>query len=123
MTAAIVRQRLEDKLLSGLLALKYLDGAAATRQGDTLLLELQGNRLFTKDMLRHLSSTLQLELSTGSAGVSLQSVGGTLRVDAQTGLPTDFSLIFDLSHEKDGVPYRLTYKLEQHLSFRSEDAQ
>lgn len=123
MTAAIVRQRLEDKLLSGLLALKYLDGAAATRQGDTLLLELQGNRLFTKDMLRHLSSTLQLELSTGSAGVSLQSVGGTLRVDAQTGLPTDFSLIFDLTHEKDGVPYRLTYKLEQHLSFRSEDAQ
>ena len=111
-----IRQQLEDKILSCLLAMKYLDGATSTRQDGTVHLELAGNKLFQKDMLQQLASNLQLEFKT----VNIQSIGGKLSVDAETGLPIAMSLEFDLTHDKDGVPYRLTYQQNFTLSFSTE---
>lgn len=117
-----VRQQIEDKILSGLLALKYLDGATSTKSNGVLHLNLTSNALFRQDMTQSLETSLGLSLDSTSDSVQIQSIGGTLKIDVNTGLPLSFGLILELTHTKDGVPYQLTYKQERTLSFLADDA-
>ena len=115
-----IRQRLEDKILAGLLALKYLDNATAMDANGMLQLDLNGNTLFQKDVLEVLTSTLSLTIDKANDALQILALGGTLTIDRSSGLPIAMSLCFDMTHEKDGVPYRLTYQQEYTLSFQPE---
>lgn len=116
-TADSMRQYCEDTVLSGLLAVKYLQDASVQTEGNLLRLELGGSTAFREMMTLHLKDVLQVDLDVLAESAENHKAGGYLTVDLQTGLPVAMGMYMEKSHTIDGVTYGLNYRLEETLTF------
>jgi len=116
-TAEAMGQYAEDTVLSGLLAVKYLQNATAQGEGRYLRLELSGNESYRKALAQQLMGVLQVDLDAQAESARTFRSGGYLTVDLETALPVAMGMYLERSHTIDGVAYRLDYRLRENLSF------
>lgn len=119
----IVRQSVEDTVLSGLLATKYLAGAKLTYKNNQYRLDMEGNQAFVTDLMQGISQFLQIDLSTIATNETGTKANGYLVVDAETGLPVALGLQMSRNHVNNDISYQLSYQLDHKLSFALEEAE
>ena len=116
-TAKQMRRQAEDKLLSSLMAVKYLAGATLTDEGDTIRLAFEGNDDFCTDLTKTLSDFLQVDLDAAAEAVQTELAGGYLVIDKDSGLPVEMGIQMNKIHTINTVVYALTHTLQQNLQF------
>ena len=110
-----MREYMEDAVLSGLFASKYIADAVVLDQGDYYRLEFTGNDAYLEDMMANVNAFLQTDLDSGASAVETTAAGGYLTVDKATGLPTSMGLELSRIHTIAAVDYPLDYRLDQTL--------
>ena len=110
-----MREYMEDAVLSGLFASKYIADAVVLDQGDHYRLEFTGNDAYLEDMMANVNAFLQTDLDAGASAVETTAAGGYLTVDKATGLPTAMGLELSRVHTIATVAYQLNYRLDQEL--------
>lgn len=119
-TAQAMRQYCEDTVLSGLMAVKYLQEVHVQGDRQTLCFAFTGNDSFCRDLMAQLTEVLQVDLDAKAQSAQTQRAGGYLTVDPETGLPRTVGMYLEREHTIDGVSYQLTYKLDENLTFTAE---
>ena len=119
-TATAMRQYCEDTVLSGLFAMKYLKDVTVEETDGDLRFVFAGNEAFCADLMFHLSSFLQVDLDSQAQSMETLTAGGYLTVDGQTGLPVGMGMHFDRYHTMNSVRYKLSYSLDETLTFVEE---
>ena len=102
-TATAMRQYMEDTILSGLFAMKYLQDATVQEEDGLIKYTFTGNDAFYADQQAQSSQT--------------DSLGSYLLVDPETELPLAMGTYLSRSHTIDTIRYKLEYRLEETLSF------
>lgn len=115
MTRQQMREYIEDAVLSGLFASKYIADAVVLDERDHYRLEFTGNEEYLADMVANVNAFLQTDLDAGASFVETTAAGGYLTVDKATGLPTTMGLELSRVHTIAAVAYRLDYRLDQTL--------
>lgn len=110
-----MREYIEDAVLSGLFASKYIADAVVLDKGDYYRLEFTGNDGYLADMMANVNAFLQTDLDAGASSVETTAAGGYLTVDKATGLPTSMGLELSRVHTIATVAYPLEYRLDQAL--------
>jgi hypothetical protein len=110
-----MREYIEDAVLSGLFASKYIADAVVLDESDHYRLEFTGNEAYLADMVANVNAFLQTDLDAGASSVETTAAGGYLLVDKATGLPTAMGLELSRVHTIAAVAYRLDYRLDQEL--------
>ena len=110
-----MREYIEDAVLSGLFASKYIADAVVLDESDHYRLEFTGNEAYLADMVANVNAFLQTDLDAGASSVETTAAGGYLTVDKATGLPTSMGLELSRVHTIAAVAYRLDYRLDQTL--------
>lgn len=110
-----IREYIEDGVLSGLFASKYIADAVVLDKDDHYRLEFTGNDGYLADMMANVNAFLQTDLDAGASFVQTTAAGGYLTVDKATGLPTSMGLELSRMHTIAAVAYRLDYRLDQTL--------
>ena len=119
-TAQAMRQYCEDTVLSGLMAVKYLQEVHVQRDRQTLHFVFTGNDSFCRDLMAQLTQVLQVDLDAKAQNAQTQQAGGYLTVDPETGLPQTMGMYLERDHTIDDVSYHLVYKLDENLTFTTE---
>ena len=119
-TAAAMRQYLEDTALSGLFAIKYIKNAAVQEADGFLRYEFTANDSFCADLMAQLTAFLQVELDSKAESSQTEAAGGYLVIDPETELPMAFGIYLTRTHTIDSIPYALRYTLEETLKFGIE---
>lgn len=119
-TATAMRQYLEDTVLSGLFAMKYLQEAAVQEEDGLIRYTFTGNESFYADLMKQLTAFLQVDLDAQAQSSQTGAVGSYLLVDPETELPVAMGIYLSRSHTIDTIRYKLDYSLEEKLSFGEE---
>ncbi len=114
-TAETMRTDLEDTILAGLFATKYLASAVLTEDGSDYVLTFSGNDSYCNDLSADIGSFLNMDLDGLAASFTTTENAGYLRIHKETGLPTGMGMSFARTHVFGEVPHALTYKLDQNL--------
>ncbi|MBE6959874.1 MAG: hypothetical protein E7448_04020 [Ruminococcaceae bacterium] len=115
-SAQSMRASIEDTLLSALFATRYLAGATITEQEDVYRLEFTGNEAYCEDLTQALSGFLNLSME-GVTSHHSTLANGYLCIDKVTGLPVAMGMYFSRTHMFGDIPYRMSYQLDQVISF------
>ena len=119
-TATAMRQYLEDTVLSGLFAMKYLQEVAVQEEDGLIRYTFTGNESFYADLMKQLTAFLQVDLDAQAQSSQTGAVGSYLLVDPETELPVAMGVYLSRSHTIDTIRYKLDYSLEEKLSFGKE---
>lgn len=116
-TAENMRTSIEDTILSGLFATRYLAGAELTETEDLYILRFQGNDAYCNDLSRDIGAFLKMDLDGLASSYETTEAAGYLTIHKQTGLPAAMGISFARTHIFGEVPNQLTYQLDQNLQF------
>ena len=119
-TAVAMRQYCEDTVLSGLFAMKYLKDAVAEETNGDIRFNFAGNEAFCADLMLQLSTFLQVDLDGQAQSMETLTAGGYLTVDGETGLPVGMGMYFSRYHTMNSIRYKLSYSLDETLTFGEE---
>jgi hypothetical protein len=119
-TATAMRQYMEDTILSGLFAMKYLQDATVQEEDGLIKYTFTGNDAFYADLMRQLTAFLKVDLDQQAQSSQTDSLGSYLLVDPETELPVAMGIYLSRSHTIDTIRYKLEYRLEETLSFGEE---
>ena len=116
-TAESMRTSIEDAILSGLFATRYLAGAELTETEDLYILRFQGNDAYCTDLSGDIGAFLNMDLDGLATSYETTEAAGYLAIHKQTALPTAMGISFARTHIFGEVPNQLTYQLDQALQF------
>jgi hypothetical protein len=116
-TATAMRQYMEDTILSGLFAMKYLQEVTVQEENGLLRYTFTGNDSFYADLMKQLTAFLKVDLDAQAQSSQTNSLGGYLVIDPETELPVAMGIYLSRSHTIDTIRYKLDYSLEETLSF------
>jgi hypothetical protein len=116
-TATAMRQYMEDTILSGLFAMKYLQEVTVQEENSLLRYTFTGNDSFYADLMKQLTAFLKVDLDAQAQSSQTNSLGGYLVIDPETELPVAMGIYLSRSHTIDTIRYKLDYSLEETLSF------
>lgn len=116
-TATAMRQYLEDTVLSGLFAMKYLQEVTVQEENGMIKYTFTGNDDFYADLMAQLTAFLKVDLDAQAQSSQTNSLGGYLVIDPETELPVAMGIYLSRSHTIDTIRYKLDYSLEETLSF------
>ena len=119
-TATAMRQYMEDTILSGLFAMKYLQDAAVQEEDGLIKYTFTGNDAFYADLMRQLTTFLKVDLDQQAQSSQTDAIGSYLVVDPEMQLPVAMGIYLSRSHTIDTIRYKLEYALEETLSFGEE---
>lgn len=117
------RQNWEDHILAALLTLDTISSATVSDDGDFLYICITG----TDDYANNLSSACctrlgLMDLDAYADTYSTEAIGGYLTINKHTLLPTAMGIYFERTHVIGGVPYALTYQLDQAVEIPGTNA-
>lgn len=115
-TADQMRQFLEDAVLRGLFAPKYLAGSTAKAENGKWHLSFTGNQAYVTDIMDFCEKMFGISLEK-HAQLQPTDASGYLVLDMQTGLPISMGISLICSHTIYGVPHELTYSLNHNIAF------
>ncbi len=115
-----MREFMEDAVLSGLFASKYIADAVLQDNDTFYRLDFSGNEAFITDMMKNIGAFLQTDLDAGASAFETTAAGGYLTVDKASGMPASMGLVFSRTHTIAAVDYRLDYRLDQTVDFGAE---
>ena len=116
-TATAMRQYMEDTILSGLFAMKYLQEVTVQEENGLLRYTFTGNDSFYADLMKQLTAFLKVDLDAQAQSSQTNSLGSYLVIDPETELPVAMGIYLSRSHTIDTIRYKLDYSLEETLSF------
>jgi hypothetical protein len=119
-TATAMRQYLEDTVLSGLFAMKYLQEVAVQEEDGLIRYTFTGNESFYADLMKQLTAFLKVDLDAQAQSSRTEAIGSYLVIDPETELPVAMGIYLSRSHTIDTIRYKLDYSLEETLSFGEE---
>lgn len=119
-TATAMRQYMEDTVLSGLFAMKYLQEVTVQEEDGLLRYTFTGSEAFYADIMKQLTAFLKVDLDQQAQSSQTDSLGSYLLVDPETELPVAMGIYLSRSHTIDTIRYKLEYRLEETLSFGEE---
>ncbi len=122
MTAEQMRISCEDSILTAVMALKFLSGAAVTETEEALRIDLTGNDAFAKELSSKIFKLFQMLDPQDYATCETKLAAGYLCIDRHTGLPTAMGLSMERSYVMDNVTYTLRYTLDQAVTLSSTTA-
>lgn len=112
----------EDSILSGLMTLSTISGAEIRDVGDFLCITFIGTEDFAETICSGIYTLFGMDLDIWATSYTTDAAGGYLTISKQTGLPTAMGISMKRTHIIDGVPYALTYQVDQGLTIPSLDA-
>lgn len=121
-TGEQVRTACEDAILGSLFELDCIAGATMTDIGDFLYIEFTGSDSYAEDMCDSIYPILGMDLDSYSESYTTDAAGGYLVINKYTGLPTSLGMSVSRSHVISGVPYALTYQLDQAMELPGASA-
>ena len=114
-TAETMRTGIEDTILSGLFATRYLAGAELTETEDLYILRFQGNEAYCTDLSGDIGAFLKMDLDGLATSYETSEAAGYLAIHKQTGLPAAMGMSFARTHIFGEEAHQLTYQLDQTL--------
>lgn len=117
-TAAQLHTNVEDAILAGLFATRYIAGAEMTETEEYFILTFTGNEDYCTDLSEDICAFLELDLDGIAASFENTAATGRLTVSKDSLLPIAMEMTFSRRHIIGGVPYDLSYTLSQTLSFQ-----
>ncbi len=115
-TSTQMRQFLEDAVLRGLFAPKYLAGSTSKIENGKWHFSFTGNQAYTSDIMDFCEKMFGISLEK-HAELQPTDASGYLVLDMETGLPVSMGISLICSHTIYGVPHELTYSLNHNLAF------
>lgn len=114
-TAETMRTRIEDAILSGLFATRYLAGAELMETEDLYILRFQGNDAYCTDLSGDIGAFLKMDLDGLATSYETTEAAGYLAIHKQTSLPEAMGMSFARTHVFGEEAHQLTYQLDQTL--------
>lgn len=121
-TADDVRIYCEDTILTTLFSLSSISKAEITETDGFLYIEFTGSDEYSDSICSNIYSIFGLDLDNYAESYETTSAGGYLALNRWTGLPTAMGQYLQRNHTISGVPFRLTYQLDQALELPSQTA-
>lgn len=123
LSAEQARQNWEDNILSALLTFDAIAGAELTDTGDFLYINFIGTDAYADSLSSACCTRLGLmDLNTYADSFTTEAIGGYLTINKHTGMPTAMGINFKRTHVIGGVPYALTYQIDQSITLPGIDA-
>ena len=119
-TAESMRTGIEDAILSGLFATRYLADAELTETEDLYILRFRGNDAYCNDLSGDIGAFLKMDLDGLSTSYETTEAAGYLSIHKQTVLPTAMGISFARTHAFGEISNQLTYQLDQSLQLSPE---
>lgn len=121
-TAEEVRTTCEDSILSSLIEFSCIKSAEMSISGDFICIEFDGNGTFADSICASIYTLLGVNLDAYAESYATDYSGGYLYINKYTGLPTALGMNLSRSHTISGVPYQMTYQLDQTMALDSSSA-
>ena len=119
-SAEDIRIMCEDAILASLFEFDCMAEASMTQEGDFLYINFVGNETYTEAMCDSIYAMYDVDLDSLAGSYTTPAAGGYLVINVHTGLPTALGMNVERTHTIDGVPYELTYQLDQSMELASD---